>query len=35
VKKWYKEEGKEEQIEITHDLHKEKGKEVSTEVSSA
>jgi hypothetical protein len=31
----HKEEGKEEQIEVTHDLHQEKGKEVSTEVSSA
>jgi hypothetical protein len=28
------EEGKEEQIEVTHDLHREKGKKVSTEVSS-
>jgi hypothetical protein len=31
----HKEEGKEEQMEVTHDLHREKGKEVSTEVSSA
>jgi hypothetical protein len=31
----HKEEGKEEQIEVTHDLHREKGKEVSTEASSA
>jgi hypothetical protein len=30
----HKEEG-EEQIEVTHDLHREKGKEVSTEASSA
>jgi hypothetical protein len=29
------EEGKEEQIEVTNDLHREKGKEVSTEASSA
>jgi uncharacterized protein YjiK len=28
-------EGKEERIEVTHDLHREKGKEVSTEASSA
>jgi hypothetical protein len=31
----HKEEGKEEQIEVTHDLHREKGKEVSTEDSSS
>jgi hypothetical protein len=31
----HKEEGKKEQIEVTHDLHQEKGKEVSTEASSA
>jgi hypothetical protein len=31
----HKEEGKDEQIEVTHDLHREKGKEVSTEASSA
>jgi hypothetical protein len=30
----HKEEGKEEQIEVTHDLYREKGKEVSTEASS-
>jgi hypothetical protein len=30
----HKEEGKEEQIEVTHDLHREKGKEVSIEASS-
>jgi len=31
----HEEEGKDEQIEVTHDLHREKGKEVSTEASSA
>jgi hypothetical protein len=31
----HEEEGKKEQIELTHDLHREKGKEVSTEASSA
>jgi len=31
----HKKEGKEEQIEVTHDLHQEKGKEVSTEAYSA
>jgi hypothetical protein len=31
----HKEEGKVEQIEVTYDLHREKGKEVSTEASSA
>jgi hypothetical protein len=30
----HKEEGKEEQIEVIHDLHREKGKEVSTKASS-
>jgi hypothetical protein len=30
----HEEEGKDEQIEVTHDLHREKGKEVSTEASS-
>jgi hypothetical protein len=30
----HEEEGKKEQIEVTHDLHREKGKEVSTESSS-
>jgi len=35
VVKNHKEEGKEEQIEVTHDLHWEKGKEVSIEASSA
>jgi len=30
----HKEEGKEEQIEVTNDLHRQKGKEVSTEASS-
>lgn len=30
----HKEEGNEEQIEVTHDLHREKGKEVSIEASS-
>jgi hypothetical protein len=34
VVKNHKEEGKEEQIEVTHDLHRENGKEVSTEASS-
>jgi hypothetical protein len=31
----HEEEGKEEQIEVTHDLHREKSKEVSIEASSA
>jgi hypothetical protein len=31
----HKEEGNEEQIEVTHDLHQGKGKEVSTKASSA
>jgi hypothetical protein len=31
----HEEEGKKEQIELTHDLQREKGKEVSTEASSA
>jgi len=35
VVKNHEKEGKEEQIEVTHDLHREKGKEVSTEASSA
>lgn len=30
----HKEEGKKEQIEVTHDLHREKGKDLSTEASS-
>jgi hypothetical protein len=30
----HEEEGKEEQIEVTHDLHREKGKKVSIEASS-
>jgi len=35
VIKKHEEEGKEEQIEVIQDLHREKGKEVSTEASSA
>jgi hypothetical protein len=31
----HEEGGKEEQIVVTHNLHQEKGKEVSTEASSA